>query len=136
MISAWATSASASARRPAPSARATADEMPPPIAPADSMPIIMKPGKTSAIPVRASVPRCETHHVSINPVDACASMTSTFGQASLSSVGAIGPVSSISVRAFIGAAAGAGVSAPRPAAFMTVAFMARPPPRTSIETRS
>src|SRR5438093_6731735 len=35
MASAWSTSASASARRPAPSARAIADEMPPPMAPAD-----------------------------------------------------------------------------------------------------
>ena len=57
MISACSTSASASSRRPAPSARAIAEEMPPPIAPADSICIIMKPGNTSAMPASASVPR-------------------------------------------------------------------------------
>ena len=66
---ACSTSASASSRRPPPSARATADEMPPPIAPAESICIIMKPGKTSAMPASASVPRRETHQVSISPVD-------------------------------------------------------------------
>ena len=78
---ACSTSASASSRRPAPSARATAEEMPPPIAPADSIGIIMKPGNTSAMPASASVPRRETHQVSISPVEACAIITSTFGQA-------------------------------------------------------
>ncbi len=66
----------------------------------------MKPGKTSAIPVSASVPRRDTHQVSIRPVDACASMTRMFGQASLSNVGAIGPFSNRSVRALMGGAAG------------------------------
>jgi hypothetical protein len=66
---------------PPPSARAMAEEMPPPIAPADSICIIMKPGNTNAMPVNASRPSRETNQVSINPVEACASMTSTFGQA-------------------------------------------------------
>ena len=56
MMSACSTSASASSRRPAPSARAIADEMPPPIAPADIICISMKPGNTSAMPASASVP--------------------------------------------------------------------------------
>ena len=53
---------------------------------ADSICIIMKPGKTSAMPVSASVPRRETNQVSISPVEAWASMTRTFGQASRSRV--------------------------------------------------
>ena len=80
------TRASASACRPPPRARAIADEMPPPIAPADSICIIMKPGKTSAMPASASMPRRETHQVSINPVAACANITTMFGQASRISV--------------------------------------------------
>ena len=75
-----------------------ADEMPPPIAPADSICIIMKPGNTSAMPASASVPRRETNQVSISPVEACASITSTFGHARRSSVGTIGPCSSAWVR--------------------------------------
>src|SRR3984957_2011440 len=72
--------------------------MPPPIAPADSICIIMKPGNTTAMPVSASVPRCETHQVSISPVEACASITRTLGHAICSSVGSMRPCSSISVR--------------------------------------
>jgi hypothetical protein len=56
MASAWSTSASASARRPAPRARAIADEMPPPMAPADIICMSITMGKTSATPARASVP--------------------------------------------------------------------------------
>ena len=70
MTIACSTSASASSRRPPPRARATADEMPPPIAPADSICIIMNPGKTSATPASASRPSRETHQVSISPVEA------------------------------------------------------------------
>ena len=92
MISACSTSASASSCRRAPRARAIAEEMPPPIAPADSICIIMKPGNTSAMPASASVPRRETNQVSISPVEACASITSTFGHARRSSVGTIGAV--------------------------------------------
>ena len=85
--------------------------MPPPIAPAESICIIMKPGKTSAIPASASVPRRETHHVSIRPVDACAVITRMFGHAIMSSVGTIAPCSRRRVRGFIVSAAGAGAVA-------------------------
>ena len=64
------TSASASSRRPAPNARATAEEMPPPMAPPETICINMTTGNTSAMPASASVPRWETHQVSISPVDA------------------------------------------------------------------
>ncbi len=63
-----------------------ADEMPPPTAPADSICIIMKPGNTSAMPASASVPSRDTNQVSINPVEACTSITRMFGQARRSSV--------------------------------------------------
>ena len=56
MISAWEMVASASSRRPAPSARAIAEDTPPPIAPADIICISMTPGNTSATPASASVP--------------------------------------------------------------------------------
>ena len=75
-----------------------AEEMPPPIAPPAIIVIIMKPGKTSAMPVSASLPRCDTHHVSISPVEACAVMTRMFGHAIPSSVGTIAPYSSFRVR--------------------------------------
>ena len=68
------------------------------MAPADSICISMKPGNTSAMPASASVPRCDTHQVSIRPVEACASITRMFGQASRSRVGRIGPCSSRRVR--------------------------------------
>ena len=84
------TSALASSRRPPPSARAIADEMPPPTAPAESICIIVNPGKTSAMPASASAPRRETQKVSTSPVDACASMTATFGLARRIKVSAIG----------------------------------------------
>jgi hypothetical protein len=84
--------------------------MPPPMAPAESICIIMKPGKTSAMPASASVPSLETHQVSIKPVDACAVITRMFGHASSSNVGMIAPFSRRRVRGLIapGAAAGAG----------------------------
>ena len=75
------------------------------MAPAESICIIMKPGNTSAMPASASVPSCDTNQVSISPVEACASITSTFGQASRSSVGTIGPCSSSRVRGLMAAAA-------------------------------
>ena len=78
-----------------------AEEMPPPIAPPDSICIVMKPGNTSAIPVSASRPRRETNHVSIRPVEDCASITSTLGHAMLSMVDTIGPFNRRLVRAFI-----------------------------------
>jgi hypothetical protein len=75
-----------------------AEEMPPPMAPAESICIIMNTGKTSAMPASASVPRCDTHQVSMSPVEACASMTRVFGQARRSRVGTIDPCSSRRVR--------------------------------------
>jgi len=81
-----------------PSARAIAEEMPPPTAPAEIICISITPGNTSAIPASASVPSFETNQVSIRPDAACASMTRTFGQAMRNSVGTIGPWSSTFVR--------------------------------------
>src|SRR5207245_1458765 len=98
MASAWTTSASASARRPAPSARAIADEIPPPMAPADIICISISTGKTSATPASASVPSLATKYVSMSPTDACTNMTSTFGVASRRSVLAMGPSTSTRVR--------------------------------------
>src|SRR5882724_2466006 len=98
MASAWTTSASASARRPAPRARAIADEIPPPMAPADIICISISTGKTSATPASASVPSLATKYVSMSPTDACTNMTSTFGVASRRSVLTIGPSSSTRVR--------------------------------------
>ena len=60
MASACSTSASASSRRPAPSARAIAEEMPPPMAPAENICISITPGNTSAMPASASVPSLPT----------------------------------------------------------------------------
>ena len=122
MMMACITQASASSRRPEPSARAMAEEMPPPTAPAESICIIMKPGNTSAMPVSASVPSRETNHVSINPVAACASITRMFGQAMRNSVGTMRPSSKRRVR---------GLSTARctsmPAAAGTGAFTNGPP---------
>src|SRR6267143_3588430 len=98
MASAWTTSASASVRRPAPSARAIADEIPPPMAPADIICISISGGKTSDTPARASVPSRATKYVSMSPTDACTNMTSTFGVASRRSVLTMGPSSSTRVR--------------------------------------
>ena len=56
MTSACRMVASASSRRPAPSARAIADDTPPPIAPDDIICISMTPGNTSETPASASVP--------------------------------------------------------------------------------
>ena len=113
MISACMTSASAWSRRPAPSARAMADEMPPPMAPAEIICISMTPGNTSAMPASASVPSFATNQVSIKPVAACATITSMLGHAIHSNVATIGPCSSARVR---GVMAGAGTSSRAPTA--------------------
>ena len=60
IASAWIVSASASSRRPPPSARAIAEEMPPPIAPADIICISITTGNTSATPASAAVPSLPT----------------------------------------------------------------------------
>ena len=56
MMTACNANALASARREPPSARAMADEIPPPMAPADIICISITTGKTSATPARDSVP--------------------------------------------------------------------------------
>src|SRR5215831_2341046 len=105
MITACIASASAWSRRPRPSARAIADEMPPPMAPAETICISMTPGKTSAMPASASVPSFDTNQVSINPVAACATMTSTLGHAIRNRVGTMGPCSKTRVRGLSSAGA-------------------------------
>src|SRR5512134_2862229 len=107
------TKASASLRRPAPSARATAEEIPPPTAPAESICISMKPGKTSAIPASASVPSRETNQVSISPLAAWATITRIFGHAMRRSVGAMRPSSIARVCELIAFLAIAAVAAAR-----------------------
>src|SRR5882724_6501640 len=76
-----------------PGAGAIADEIPPPMAPADIICISIRTGKTSATPARASVPSLATKYVSMSPTEACTNMTSTFGVASRRSVLTIGPSS-------------------------------------------
>src|SRR6516164_5992529 len=98
MMTACIASASAWSRWPRPSARAIADEMPPPMAPAEIICISMTPGKTSAMPASASVPSFDTNQVSINPVAACATMTSTLGNAIRNRVGTMGSRSNARVR--------------------------------------
>src|SRR5438445_2565036 len=125
MASAWTTSASASARRPAPSARAIADEIPPPMAPADIICISMSTGKTSATPASASVPSLPTKYVSMSPTDACTNMTSTLGVASRRSVLTMGPSSSTRVRASKRGAVAGGAVLRASIAFRTAGSVSR-----------
>jgi hypothetical protein len=74
-----------------PSARAMADELPPPMAPADIICISITAGSASATPASASVPSLPTKWVSIRPTDAYAIMTSTMGTARFNSVVVIAP---------------------------------------------
>jgi hypothetical protein len=60
MTMACSTSALASSLRRAPSARAMAEAMPPPMAPADVVCISITSGNTSAMPASASVPSLPT----------------------------------------------------------------------------
>ena len=76
-----------------------AEEIPPPIEPADIICISIKTGKTRATPASASVPSLATKYVSISPTEACTNITSTFGVARRRSVPRIGPSSSRRVRA-------------------------------------
>src|SRR5688572_32885389 len=80
----------ASARRPPPSARATADETPPPNPPFDIVTISIQTGRTSETPARASEPRRETNSASAVLESAISMTTRMFGRASLRSVGRIG----------------------------------------------
>ncbi len=93
MMSPSSPSASDSSRRPAPRARAIADEMPPPMAPAEIICISITAGNTSAMPASASVPSRATKKVSISPVAACAIITSMLGQARPTRVGTMAPCS-------------------------------------------
>ena len=79
------------------------------MAPAETICINMTTGNTSAMPANASVPRCETHQVSISPVDAWASMTRILGQARRSNVGTMAPRSSSRVRESTSAAGGGAI---------------------------
>ena len=105
MTTACMTSPFASARRPPPSARATAEATPPPIPPADIVCMSMMIGNTSETPASASGPRCPTQYASAVVRSACIIITATFGAASRSSVGAMAPSSSTRVREAIGRAA-------------------------------
>src|SRR5262245_48706455 len=92
-------SASASGRRPAPSARATAEATPPPMPPADMVCMSMISGNTRATPASASAPSQPTNIASAALTTACTAMTTTLGAARRRSVGTTGPCSSRSVRA-------------------------------------
>ena len=92
------TSSLARSFRPDPSARATAVNMPPPIAPADTICSSMNNGKTSAMAARASRPSLATKYVSMSPIDVCTAITITFGSARRKIVGKIGASSSRRVR--------------------------------------
>ena len=87
-------SACASRTRPAPIARATADDTPPPMPPFDIIVINMNTGKTSDTPASAAVPRKLTKYVSATPTNVCSVSTTRTGAARRSSVGAIRPASS------------------------------------------
>src|SRR6516164_7523224 len=129
MMTACIASASAWSRWPRPSARAIADEMPPPMAPAETIWISMTPGKTSAMPASASVPSFDTNQVSINPVAACATMTSTLGHAIRNRVGTIDPCSNTRVRGLISVGATTVASrAPRSRVAPMAATLIRPSP--------
>src|SRR6266404_5184586 len=101
MMTACNTNALASARREPPSARAIADEMPPPMAPADIICISIRTGKTRATPARESVPSLPMKYVSTRPAEACAPSTRMLGTASRSSVRAIGASINTRVRGSI-----------------------------------
>ena len=93
MTTACSASALARAWSPPPSARLTADETPPPIAPADIICTSMTTGNTSAMPASDAVPRAPMYDVSPMVTSAVAVMVSVFGILTRSRVGRIGPVS-------------------------------------------
>src|SRR5947209_3312751 len=96
---AWKTRASARSRCPAPSARATADETPTPIPLLVVCSTSITQGNASDAPARASVPIRPRKKPSKVMTPANASKLRMFGAARRSSVGRIGPSSSILVRA-------------------------------------
>ena len=95
MASAWTAAASAAARLPAPRARATEEEMPPPMAPADIMPSVIWVGKTSARAARSTMPSWPTNQPSEMLTRLCMATFSTLGMARARMVGTIGPASII-----------------------------------------
>jgi hypothetical protein len=103
-------SASATSRLPEPSARAMAEETPPPIPLAAVCWINITKGKASDAPASTSVPRRPRNRPSNVIIPAIARRLRTFGAESRSSVGRTGPSSSNLVRAATGRA-GAGAAA-------------------------
>ena len=95
ITSACAAAASAAARLPEPSARATEEEMPPPIAPADIWPSAIWVGKTSARAARSTRPSWPTNQLSEMLTRLCIATFSTLGAARVRMVGTIGPASII-----------------------------------------
>jgi len=77
---------SASARRPRRARGAIADEVPPPIAPADIIASASGTGNTCVNPASASVPSFADEYVSMSPTAAWTNITSTLGAASCSRV--------------------------------------------------
>src|SRR5262245_15172027 len=100
---AWKTRASARSRRPAPSARATADETPAPMPLLVVCSTIITQGNASEAPASALVPMRPRKNPSNVITPANASRVRTFGAARRSSVGRIGPSSSSLVRAAVDA---------------------------------
>ena len=87
---------------PAPSARLTAEDTPPPIAPADIICCNMIIGNTSAIAASDATPKLPTYVVSAIAANAVDSIAAIFGRAKRSSVGRMGADSSGSgVRAWV-----------------------------------
>ena len=99
MTSACAAAASAAARLPEPSARATEEEMPPPMAPADIWPSAICVGNTRASAARSTMPRWATNQLSEMLTRLCIATFSTLGAAKVRMVGTIGPASIICRRA-------------------------------------
>ena len=96
ITSACAAAASAAALLPEPRARATEEEMPPPMAPADIMPKVICAGKTRASAASAVVlPSWPTKKPSPMLTRLCMATFSTLGVARARMVGTIGPASII-----------------------------------------
>ncbi len=100
MTSACTTSRRAAGTSPDPSARAIAEETPPPMAPADVICSSMMSGKTSARPASGSVPSRPTKYVSPTDTNDWNATSSTPGADRRASVGTMGAASSRSVRGF------------------------------------
>ena len=95
MASPCAAAASAAGRLFEPMARATEEEMPPPIAPADIWPSAIWVGNTSASAARSRMPSRPTKKASEMLTRLCIATFSTLGAARVRMVGTIGPLSII-----------------------------------------